>query len=97
MTSFQTRVGERVLRPSYGCKLWQMIFEPLTPTMRENIIAEAIRICNLDQRCVTKSVQVFELEQGFRIEVVLQYLPWRVIGTFAANFERNEQTYFNIG
>jgi phage baseplate assembly protein W len=97
MTAFQTRVGERVLRPNYGCRLWDYLMEPLTPIMRENIISEAIRICNLDQRCVVESAQVYELSQGFRIEVVLQYLPWRVIGTFAANFERDEQTYFNIG
>lgn len=97
MAAFQTRVGERLLRPEYGCKLFNYLMEPLTPTMRDNIISEAIRICNLDQRCIMQSAQVYELDQGFRIEVVLMYLPWRVIGTFVADFQRDEQTYFNIG
>lgn len=97
MAAFQTQVGERVMRPDYGCKLYQYLLEPLTGTMRENIITEAVRICNLDQRCVMQSAQVFELDHGFRIDVVLMYLPWRVIGTFTASFERNEQTYFNMG
>ena len=94
MTAFQTRVGERVMRPDYGCKLWDMIFEPLTPTLRQQIITEAIRICSLDSRLVIDAVQVFELNQGFRIEFQLQYLPWLVIGNFTATFENNEQAYF---
>ena len=94
MTAFQTRVGERVMRPEYGCKLWDFLMEPLTPILREQIIQEAIRICSLDARLVMDDVQIYELEQGFRIEITLQYLPWRVINTFTAIFERDETTYF---
>lgn len=94
MTAFQTRVGERLLRPDYGCKLWDYLFEQLTPMLREQIINEAIRICSLDSRLVLDDVQIYELEQGFRIEITLLYLPWRVSGTFTATFERDEKTYF---
>lgn len=94
MNSFMTRVGERVMRPDWGCKLWDYIFEQLTPAMRDLIINEALRICNLDTRCVMQGAQVFELDHGFRIEVVLEYLPWRVIGTFTASFQSDEQAYF---
>jgi phage baseplate assembly protein W len=94
MTAFQTRVGERVLRPEWGCRLWDFLLEPLTPALREMIVREAIRICELDARCVLVSAQVAELEQGFRIDVTLEYLPWRVIGTFTASFERDTQSYF---
>jgi phage baseplate assembly protein W len=94
MTAFQTRVGERVMRPDWGCKLWDYVMEPLTPTLREQIINEAIRICSLDTRLVMDSVQVYELDQGFRIDIQLEYLPWRVINTFTATFENNEQIYF---
>lgn len=94
MTAFQTRVGERVMRPDYGCKLWDYLMEPLTPALRDAIYSEALRICNLDQRTVVQNAQLFELGQGFRIEIQLLYLPWRVINTFTATFERDEQTYF---
>jgi len=94
MTAFQTRVGERVLRPDWGCKLWDFLMEPLTAALREMIIREAIRICELDSRCILINVQVSELDQGFRIDNTLEYLPWRVSGTFTATFERDEQAYF---
>lgn len=94
MAAFQTRVGERVQRPDYGCKLWDYLYEPMTTIMRQQIINETIRICALDSRTVMDNVQVFELDHGFRIEVALEYLPWRVMGTFTANFVASEQLYF---
>jgi phage baseplate assembly protein W len=94
MTAFQTRVGERVMRPNWGCLLWNYIMEPLTPTLRQQIISEAIRICSLDSRLVLNDVQVYELNYGFRIEIQLTYLPWNVVNTFTATFENQEQIYF---
>jgi phage baseplate assembly protein W len=93
-TAFQTRVGERVMRPDYGCKLWDYLMEPLTAMMQQQIIDETLRICNLDSRTTMLNSQVFTLDHGFRIEVALEYMPWRVFGTFYATFELAEQTYF---
>lgn len=94
MTSFMTRVGERVQRPDWGCRLWEMIFEPCTPVLREQIIDETVRIVSLDTRLQLNDVQIYELDAGFRIELTLLYLPWRVIDTFSVTFEQNDQTYF---
>lgn len=37
-----TRLGERVMQPSYGCNLDEMLFEPLTTTLK-TYIADLIR------------------------------------------------------
>lgn len=96
MTSFMTRVGERVMRPDWGCKLWDYLMEPFTTMMQNNIITESLRICSLDSRVlvVNDTVQIFQLDSGFRIEINLQYLPWNVIGTFYASFIQDELTYY---
>ena len=94
MNAFNTRVGERVMRPDYGCKLWDYLMEPLTPALRDDIIAEAIRICNLDSRLVMRDVQVTQINAGFTIAITLEYLPWRVVDTFTANFESADSIYF---
>jgi phage baseplate assembly protein W len=94
MNAFQTRVGERVMRPDYGCKLWDYLMEPFTEAMRDMIIVEAIRICELDSRLTIVNIQVFEYEQGFRIEITLNYQPWNVIDTFTTSFQRDDLVYF---
>jgi phage baseplate assembly protein W len=96
MAAFMTRVGERVMRPDYGCHLWDYVMEPLTASVRQQIIIEATRICSLDTRCTIDSVQVSQYNQGFQIAIGLWYQPWNVYATFTATFEAAEQTYFQI-
>jgi phage baseplate assembly protein W len=94
LNAFNTRVGERVMRPDYGCALWNYLMEPMTPIMSEQIIQEATRICGLDSRVVMQNVQVYQMKQGFSIAITLQYLPWLVISTFNVSFASNEAAYF---
>lgn len=95
MTSFQTRIGERVMRPDWGCKLWDYLMEPWTQTLSDQIITEAVRICQLDSRLTVLNVQAFQQDYGFRIEIQLQYAPWNVIGSFTQNFQQNDLIYFD--
>jgi phage baseplate assembly protein W len=97
MNAFNTRVGERVMRPDYGCKLWDYMMEPMTPSLRNDIVVEATRICALDTRLVQQSEQVFQFDAGFQINIVLLYLPWQVTSTFTAKFENDNVVYFTGG
>jgi phage baseplate assembly protein W len=94
MASFMTRVGERVQRPDWGCRLWDYVMEPLTAVLRDQIIDEVVRIVNLDSRTELQDVQIYELDAGFCIQATLLYLPWRVIDTFSVTFEQDDQIYF---
>lgn len=96
MASFQTRVGERVMRPDYGCHLWDYLMEPLTPGMIDTITSEAMRICQLDSRLIVNDVQVTEIDGGFIVSITLTYQPWNVIGTFTATFERSDAQYYGL-
>lgn len=37
-----TAPGERVMRPKFGCRIWDLLFEPVTPNLL-GLIAEAVR------------------------------------------------------
>jgi phage baseplate assembly protein W len=95
MQSFQTRIGERVMRPDWGCKLWDYLMEPWTQTLSDQIITEVVRICRLDSRLTVLNVQAFQQGYGFRIEVQLQYAPWNVIDTFTTSFTQDDLIYFD--
>ena len=41
-----TGLGERVLQPTYGCDLTELLFEPLSPTVASNI-KELVRVAIL--------------------------------------------------
>jgi phage baseplate assembly protein W len=37
-----TAPGERLMRPQFGCRIWDLLFEPITPNLL-GLIAEAVR------------------------------------------------------
>jgi phage baseplate assembly protein W len=37
-----TAPGERLMRPEFGCRIWDLLFEPVTPNLL-GLIAEAVR------------------------------------------------------
>jgi phage baseplate assembly protein W len=37
-----TAPGERVMRPQFGCRIWDLLFEPVTPNLL-GLIAQAVR------------------------------------------------------
>jgi phage baseplate assembly protein W len=90
MVAFNTRVGERVMRPDYGCKIWDYLMEPLTSGMRDLVVAEALRICRADTRVSVNSCNVYTLGAGIRVELTLLYEPFGVVDNFYVDFDARQ-------
>ena len=90
INAFNTRVGERVMRPSYGCKIWDYIMEPLTAGMRDLIVSEATRICQSDSRVTVADMRVYTAGAGVRVEMTLNYEPFNVVDTFFVDFDARQ-------
>jgi phage baseplate assembly protein W len=92
MNHFNTRVGERVMRPDYGCLIWDYMMEPLTTGIVDLITTEAIRVCESDPRVAVKTVNVVQLGNGVRVEMSLLYEPLNVADTLFVTFEASQIT-----
>ena len=90
MNHFNTRVGERVMRPDFGCKIWDYMMEQLTPGMKDLVVQEAMRVCESDSRVTVESVQVYSYDNGIRVELTLLYTPFSVIDTFYVDFDNRQ-------
>jgi phage baseplate assembly protein W len=93
--AFQTRVGERLMRPDWGCRIWNYQFDNLDDYTTSQIIAEAQRIVSLDTRLVQQSIDVYQSTNGITIKLTLLYQPFAVIGTFLATFNSSQNAYFS--
>lgn len=90
LNHFMTRVGERVMRPNWGCRIWDYIMEPLTHGMVELISDEAIRICEEDGRVTVQNVEVFTMANGVRVQITLLYDQFNVNRNLLVNFEQRQ-------
>lgn len=92
LNHFHTRVGERVMRPTWGCRIWEWLMEPLDDGLRSMIIEEAIRICREDTRVEVFDVIVTEIDHGLSIAISLSYPTTKTPETLSIEFEARQQT-----
>lgn len=75
MNQFNTRKGERLMNPEYGCVIWNSLFEPLTEDLKDAVVDDVKRIVKTDPRISVNTVTITEYDQGLRIEIALTYVP----------------------
>lgn len=92
LNHFHTRKGERVMRPAYGCAIWDLLMEPLTATLASQVEQEVRRICEEDTRVLINSIQLSYGDQSITVNSDLTYLPSRTVRQFTITFD-NQQTY----
>lgn len=88
LNHFHTIKGERVMRPTFGSIIWDMLFEPFDELTREAIISDVQNIIAQEPRVELQNLNVFETDQGLRIDVEVLYVPFNVFGTFDIEFDR---------
>lgn len=88
LNHFHTSRGERAMMPTYGCLIWDLLFEPLTESNIELIVEEARRVVNSDSRVKIDTLTVKEVEQGLIINFTLFFEPWDVYENFSVEFDK---------
>lgn len=62
---FNIRKGEKMMNPDYGCLIWDRLFDPLTPALKDAIINDVDAIVRSDPRIsVLSRVSVQESNDG---------------------------------
>jgi phage baseplate assembly protein W len=88
---FYTRIGERVMRPEFGSRLWEFIMEPNLASMRGLIVSEVERVIRLDSRLEVKNVRLFDNGNQVTITCELLYRPFETIENFSLEFDKRQE------
>jgi phage baseplate assembly protein W len=91
LNQFQTRKGERLMKPDFGSDIWSFTFEQMGDDLRESIIADAQRIIDSDGRVVSNGIVVREFQNGFQIEMDLFFVTTDVSDNMFVQFNAREQ------
>ena len=71
LNHFRTRKGERVMNPTFGSVIWDLIMEPLTEETRILLQEDITNICNSDPRVTPTQLDLTEYDQGYILEITL--------------------------
>lgn len=71
LNQFNTKKGSRVMNPTFGSDVWDILMEPLTPSIRQALVADVNRVCTSDPRATPTQMDITEYTNGFVLELTL--------------------------
>jgi len=65
INQFNIRKGEKLMNPNYGCLIWDRLFDPLTPELKNAIVSDVATIVSSDPRIsVVEQISLQESPDG---------------------------------
>jgi phage baseplate assembly protein W len=89
LNQFNVRKGERVMNPNYGTVIWDIIYEPFTDEVKQQISDDVSKILNSDPRAYPIQINVDEQEYGMLLEVTMQYAGTDQVDYIRYVFDKN--------
>ena len=71
---FNTKKGSRVMHPTFGSSIWDLLMEPLTEQTRDALKDDITTICTFDPRVSASQIDITEYPNGFILEITLALL-----------------------
>ena len=88
LNHFYTRKGERVMNPNFGSIIWDLLYDPLDESTKEDIIEDCKHIINSDPRVSLVSVNVEDFENGLNVKILLNARPFNKRINLQLDFEK---------
>jgi phage baseplate assembly protein W len=88
INSFYVRQGERLMNPEFGCVIWNLLFEPLTPEIQNLILTNVNQIFNSEPRVQAGNIVITPYDTGLQIECVLTYVLYNLQEKLQLSFDQ---------
>ena len=91
LNEMYTRKGERLMSPTYGYIVWDVLFDPLTDEVVDIIREDTLRIISRDPRLGLNTLDVTEdIDlQTITVKIILNYVPTATLSELTAVFSRD--------
>jgi len=73
LNALKVKRGSRVMQPNFGCIVWEKIFENISPSDVDDIVANFKSIINNDPRIGLVSIDIAPSVNNLVVTLVLQY------------------------
>ena len=90
LNHFNVRRGEKLMRPTFGCDIWNYLFEPMTEEVKTKIVDEVKAVIDYDPRVNADSINITSYEQGIQIELDLSLVDTDQRSSMVLRFDQNQ-------
>ena len=93
LNHFYIRKGEKLMNPDFGSIIWQSLFEPMTPALKEAIRVDVEKLIAYDPRIRELSrVAISEYENGLRLDIQITFTTTNEVANLILQFDRQSGT-----
>lgn len=85
---FNIRQGEKLENPEFGTIIWDVLYEPLTESLKQAIVENIETIINSDPRVAVDRVIVDSYFNGIQIECVITFLDYSISEQMRLQFDQ---------
>ena len=78
----------RKQNPNFGSIIWDLLYDPLDESTKEDIIEDCKHIINSDPRVSLVSVNVEDFENGLNVKILLNTRPFNKRINLQLDFEK---------
>jgi phage baseplate assembly protein W len=93
---FNIKPGEKLMRPEFGTKVWDMLFEPFTDDIREAIASDVRSIVGYDPRIALEEIFVDEYEHGINLRLTIRFKTENLVDQLNLQFDRENQSVLRV-
>ena len=91
LNEFNTKRGERVMRPNFGSIIWEILMDPDTRGLEKLVDDDIKKIIDRDPRVKFLKVNTIVAEHTLRSEVIIEYIASANQDTLYLNYTRDAQ------
>lgn len=89
---FNIRKGEKLMNPSFGTIIWNVLYEPLTEELKTIIAADVKNVAGYDPRLKVDNIIVQSYESGLQIQVNLHNIQTNQSALMNLRFDNENRT-----
>jgi len=88
LNNFYVRQGERLMNPTFGTIIWDVIFDPLTDELKNAVLQNVNQIFNSDPRIRTGNIVITPYDTGLEIQCELIYVLYNIQQKLQMKFDQ---------
>ena len=89
---FSLKKGQKLMQPTFGTIIWDMLFEPLDEGTQDIITQDITKIVSYDPRLRVGQSAVTAQDTGLLVQLTLSYVPTDQSEMISLNFDKSSQT-----
>ena len=87
LNHFHIRIGEKLENPTFGTIIWDVLFEPMTDSIKKAVLDNVTQILNYDPRVNASNIIVDAYESGIQIYAELTYIEYNISEQMTLKFD----------